>query len=586
MCGIYGITAHDPEFVQNFIKKCEHRGPDGSRVWWDPKNNLTLGHNLLSIMADPNLSMQPWKTPNGNWLVYNGEIFNYYELKQKYKGKGFAGITGCDTELLAWGLDNFGINFIDEIDSMHGFAYYKINENQLWLSRDHAGIKPLFYAEVKDGLVFGSEIKGLFDKVPGANKLDNLAVSFMGRTGINALRNTFFTGIKKLLAGETIIYDLNQKRIKHSHRIHITPTSNSNYDKEEFRSMSSKTVRMCSIGRRKLGVFLSGGLDSSLVAYELSKIKTEVNTFTNIMLPNVVEGEDYNSDARCAKVLANRYKFNHQEVQITPKNFMESWDDSIYYMEQPVYNPSMAMYCYTNKILSENKIVVTMAGDMGDEILAGYPKYWKMQNLEWLKKQGLTNGIKTWDDVLKLWIRRIKRPLMLTPSQLSDDVLLEEFRKCYPDDLFNPDDPIGSHMALDCVAQVPEEMFNRNDKYGMAYSMEGRFPLATKTFMKYCMGIHTNTKLGKNKNNTKVLTKDAYKDIFPAQIINKMKTGWTVPIGHWLTKNMDAELQSFYKDRMKDGHGLDVIKASQKAGKALVPAWIFKDWMKKYNVSF
>jgi asparagine synthetase B (glutamine-hydrolysing) len=227
-----------------------------------------------------------------------------------------------------------------------------------------------------------------------------------------------------------------------------------------------------------------------------------------------------------------------------------------------------------------------MAGDMGDEILAGYPKYWKMKNLEWLKKQGLTNGIKTWDDVLKLWIRRIKRPLMLTPSQLSDDVLLEEFRKCYPDDLFNPDDPIGSHMALDCVAQVPEEMFNRNDKYGMAYSMEGRFPLATKTFMKYCMGIHTNTKLGKNKNNTKVLTKDAYKDIFPAQIINKMKTGWTVPIGHWLTKNMDAELQSFYKDRMKDGHGLDVIKASQKAGKALVPAWIFKDWMKKYNVSF
>lgn len=586
MCGIYGITAHDPEFVQNFIKKCKHRGPDGFRVWWDPKNNLTLGHNLLSIMADPNLSMQPWKTPNGNWLVYNGEIFNYYELKQKYKGKGFAGITGCDTELLAWGLDNFGIKFIDEIDSMHGFAYYKINENELWLSRDHAGIKPLFYAEVKDGLVFGSEIKGLFDKVPSANKLDNLAVSFMGRTGINALRNTFFTGIKKLLAGETIIYDLDQKRIKHSNRIHITPTSNSNYDKEEFRSMSSKTVRMCSIGRRKLGVFLSGGLDSSLVAYELSKIKTEVNTFTNIMLPNVVEGEDYNSDARCAKLLANRYKFNHQEVQITPKNFMESWDDSIYYMEQPVYNPSMAMYCYTNKILSENKIVVTMAGDMGDEILAGYPKYWKMKNLEWLKKQGLTNGIKTWDDVLKLWIRRIKRPLMLTPSQLSDDVLLEEFRKCYPDDLFNPEDPIGSHMALDCVAQVPEEMFNRNDKYGMAYSMEGRFPLATKTFMKYCMGIHTNTKLGKNKNNTKVLTKDAYKEIFPAQIINKMKTGWTVPIGHWLTKNMDAQLQSFYKDRMKDGHGLDVIKASQKAGKALVPAWIFKDWMKKYNVSF
>ena len=112
MCGIYGITAHDPEFIQNFIRKCEHRGPDGHNIWCDPDHQVTLGHNLLSIMAQPQLSIQPWKTPNGNILVYNGEIFNYYELKAKYKGKGFTGITGCDTELLAWGLDEFGVDFL------------------------------------------------------------------------------------------------------------------------------------------------------------------------------------------------------------------------------------------------------------------------------------------------------------------------------------------------------------------------------------------------------------------------------------------------------------------------------------------
>ena len=108
MCGIYGITKHDPEFIHNYIQVCKHRGPDGEKVWWDPDHKITLGHNLLSIMANPKLSIQPWKTPKGNTLVYNGEIFNYYELKEKYSGKGFAGITGCDTELLAWGLDNFG----------------------------------------------------------------------------------------------------------------------------------------------------------------------------------------------------------------------------------------------------------------------------------------------------------------------------------------------------------------------------------------------------------------------------------------------------------------------------------------------
>ena len=137
MCGIYGITDHEPTFIQEYINTCKHRGPDGSKVWWDPNNKVTLGHNLLSIMANPSLSTQPWKTPKGNVLVYNGEIFNYYELKEKYKGKGFAGITGCDTELLAWGLDSFGLDFLDEIDSMHGFAYYKIKEDEIWLSRDH-----------------------------------------------------------------------------------------------------------------------------------------------------------------------------------------------------------------------------------------------------------------------------------------------------------------------------------------------------------------------------------------------------------------------------------------------------------------
>ena len=212
MCGIYGITEHNPKFIKEFIDICKHRGPDGSSVWHN--ENITLGHNLLSIMGEPGDATQPWTTPQGNKLVYTGEIFNYYELKEKYKD--FTDTTGCDTELLAWGLDKFGLLFVDEIDSMHGFAYYEVDKNTLTLSRDHAGIKPVYYAEIKEGLVFGSEIKGMLDKVPNSRTMDNLAVSFMARTGINALRNTFFTGIKKLLAGETIVYNMVDKK-SHKH---------------------------------------------------------------------------------------------------------------------------------------------------------------------------------------------------------------------------------------------------------------------------------------------------------------------------------------------------------------------------------
>ena len=541
MCGIYGITEHNPKFINEFIDICKHRGHDGSSVWHNEK--ITLGHNLLSIMGEPDNATQPWTTPKGNKLVYNGEIFNYYELKEKYKD--FTDTSGCDTELLAWGLDKFGLSFIDEIDSMHGFAYYEIDKNTLTLSRDHAGVKPVYYAEIKEGLVFGSEIKGMLDKVPGSRKQDELALGCMTTTGINPLRNTFFTGIKKLLAGETIVYDITNKKTKNTKRVFIKSNSNKRFNLEEFKTIAQKSVKMSSIGRRKIGVFLSGGLDSSLVAYELRNVLGEANTFTNRMEPNYIHPKDgdHNEDADCAKVLANINNFNHTEVTITPEIVEQYWTDSIYYIEQPVYNPSLAMYCYTNKVLHDNGIVVTMAGDMGDEVLGGYPKYWK------LRKEKFT----CWADIIDKWINRIKRPIKVYDKT----ILRNELLKCYPEDLWNPGDPIGSYMALDCVAQVPEEFLMRNDKYGMAYSMEGRFPLATKTFMQYCMNIHSDEKIGKDKGDTKLLTKIAYKGLLPDVIVNKMKTGWTVPLQHWWNKS----------------------------GKANIPAMIVSDWIKKYNMT-
>ena len=571
MCGIYGITDHDSNFIQQYVTTCKHRGPDGSKVWWNPEYKMTLGHNLLSIMANPNLSTQPWKTPKGNTLVYNGEIFNYYELKKKYRSE-FAGITGCDTELLAWGLDEFGLDFIDEIDSMHGFAYYKHKEEQIVLSRDHAGIKPLYYAEIDQGLVFGSELKGMLDKVPGARKLDKLASSFQSRTGCNPLRNTLFSGIKQLLPGETLVYSLKDKKFIDSKRIYIVPNGNKKFNAEEFRQQVNNTVKRCAIGQRKIGVFLSGGLDSSVVAYELGKLQ-KINTFTNRMYPEVQSDEDYNSDANAAKVLADKEGYTHHEILITPKEYMTAWDQSIYYMEQVNFNPSMAMYCYTNKFMADQGIVVTMAGDMGDELLGGYPKYQKMF---------YGTLPKTWREVLTLWLQRLKRPKNFTKDIIADELLLDELENCYSDKLWNPDDPVGSYMALDCVTQCPAEFFSRNDTYGMAYSMEGRFPLASKTFMQYCLDIHTRHKL--NQSETKIMIRSAYNGILPNQIINKTKTGWTVPVGLWLTNKMDKDLENFYTKEL-GYEKLKVVTSSQKSAKMLIPDLILKHWKKTYKVT-
>ena len=580
MCGIYGITASDQHFINEYMRICKHRGPDGgSKIELLNKksgNTVTLGHNLLSIMAEPKKSYQPWRTPKGNTLVYNGEIFNYFELQEKYPE--FKDTTGCDTELLAWGLDEFGLKFIDELDSMHGFAYYQPDKDKITLSRDHAGIKPLYYAEIQQGLVFGSEVKGMLDKVPGSRTLDNLAASFQSRTGLNPLRNTLFSGIKKLLPGETIVWDIDNRKICDTKRIYIRPNSNIEFDQKEFREQLAKAVQRCSIGRRKIGVFLSGGLDSSVIAYELGKIKEEVHTFTNKFVPGVQGDEDFNSDAKAAKILAEQNNFIHSEVEITPKIFKASWNDSVYYGEQPVYTANSSLYCYTNKFLSEKDIVVTMSGDMGDEILGGYVKY----------KHMLQGRIKldTWSDVLMHWLNRIKRPVPLTDNILPDSVLLDEFSKCYSDELWNKDDPTASYMALDCVTQVPAEFFSRNDTYGMAYSMEGRFPLASKIFMQYCLNIPTKYKIGSRDTDTKMLTKISYKKLLPQQIIKKEKTGWTVPIGHWLKTNVDQDLTEFYTQSVGDQNKMNTVTINAKVGKSLIPAWAYKSWKEKYKIKY
>lgn len=569
MCGIYGITHNDPKFIEDYLEICKHRGPDGSNIYCS--DQVTLGHNLLSIMADPSKSQQPWITPRGNRLVYNGEIFNYEELVKKHSE--FKDTTGCDTELLAWGLDKHGLDFIDEIDSMHGFAYYNLENQTITLSRDHAGIKPLYYAKIDKGLVFASEIKGMLDIVPNARTLDNLACSMMTKAGTNPLRNTLFTNIKKVLPGETIVYDIVQRTIDHAKRIYIRPNANKDYSKNELKEMFAVAVRQCCIGQREIGVFLSGGIDSSIIAYELQQIKNNVNSFTNRITPETDAHEDYNSDSKVAKKFAEEQSFNHHDVVISPAEYLSAWDDSIWYQEQPIYNPSNAMYCYTNKYLADNGIVVTLAGDMGDELFGGYPKYQKLYHS--------TNKPKSWRELLQLWMKRIRKGNYALTENLDDDeVLLDELEKCYGDELWNPNDPTASYMALDCVAQVPDCFLARNDNYGMAYSMEGRFPLASKKFMQYCLDIKSEHKF---KKGTKSLVKEAYQKFLPQYIINKPKTGWTVPIGYWIMDGVDEKLSDVYNETI-GADRLKLVGRSQKIGKRLIPEWQIKSWKEKYQI--
>ena len=577
MCGIYGITEKNYNIVSDCIKISSHRGPDGLSIWMNDK--ITLGHNLLSITSAPSEGKQPWITDRQNILVYNGEIFNYYEIKKNIQNK-FTPKTSCDTELLAWLLENNSYEDVvnNILDSMHAFVFYNSLRNEIILSRDHAGIKPLFFTKTSSGIIFSSEIKSLLPYCKTANTIDRMALACTCYSGANFLRQTIFKGINKVMPGETMVFDLDQKKFKTVHRNLVKPLSNKKFEIEEFTDETKKAIKQSTLGLRKFGMFLSGGIDSSLIAYELKNELKSLHTFTNKMEPNVVTpNEDHNSDALVAEKFAKDFDMFHHEVVVTPDIINEVWDDSIKFMEEPRYNWNMPMYFYTNKILSKFGTVVTMAGDMGDELLGGYPGYFAKKNMP--------NKPKNWEDFIWIWMKKFRSPVELNVKMNMRD-LHSVLCKVLPSELWNPEDIANSAMALDCVTTVSEDFFSRNDRYGMAYSMEGRFPFSSKRFMKYCLAIKSKYKIGSTIHDIKLPVKQSYRNILPGYVLEKKKTGWSVPIVYWLRHN--KILHDKFKSTIKKSDGIEEIISENNYlvnDKPKVISWMLRSWSQKYNMS-
>lgn len=576
MCGIYGVSEDNVKLVDSLIKASSHRGPDSSGIWSNAQ--VTLGHNLLAITDSPESSNQPVVSEQGNVLIYNGEIFNYNELKKRFSNQ-FSPKTNCDTELLLWLLENKSLEDITDnlIDSMHAFVFYNKKNNTLVLSRDHAGIKPLYFSHINGRLLFGSEIKGLRTIVENSSTINIHSFVCMAQCGMNFLRSTLFKGIYKLNPGETLIYDLNSKSFKRTLRNVVCPKSSKNLNIDEFKNEFQGAVSESALGIRKFGVFLSGGLDSTALTLELSKKIQSLETFTNVFHPNVIDQTDnYNDDFENAVKFCKEFEIINTPVKIQPKNIYENWNKTIHYMEEPRYNWNLPMYFYTNQFLSQQNIVVTFSGDMGDELLGGYEKYFHFKKMP--------NKPKNWRELVYLWMHRFANPIKLN-IKFNFNELHEVLCAELPSEVWNPDDPLNSLMALDCITCVSEDFFSRNDKFGMAASMEGRFPFASKKFMKYALSIHSQHKIGENTNQLKLPIKKSYEGVLPNYIINKPKSGWSVPIMNWVEN--DNSLKSLYDSTIEKNDCLSKILNSDnyKTPKPKIISWMLRSWAQQNELN-
>ena len=510
MCAIHGILCRSKEVMDEMLCQAHHRGPDGNGQWSD--EDITLGHNLLSIIDTTENSKQPWF--HNDWvLVYNGEIYNYKEL-------GFETRTNTDTEVLIKGLEKEGSSFIKKLDGMFAFAAYNKNTKELILARDSNGAKPLYYGYLNHTFAFSSEIKSLL-AIGFKREVNKEAFKHYYKQGYNSGYLTLFKGIQKLVPGEYVKINIRTKRRTSSNLNNIPvkqiPVKNVGKISGEVRERLYQATKQTLMGRREIGLFLSGGIDSTSILYEMTQaLDRKPNTFSSRFILRDRKSR-LNEDSYLAKKTSAMYGGIHKDILIDEKDYVSTMRDTMLALEEPRQNKSLPVYYNVNKLIKESGITVTLSGDGGDELLCGYKHH----------------RVPEWRTKLKALSSEHKK-LQNKELWASIDDQMAYFDSWFPTGGLQGDE-INDFMFIESLNTLSEDFLIRNDKLGMRWSLEGRFPMLNKTFRDYIRSIPSEFKINKDymegdwSRHNKPLLKTAYYGRLPHIILKRQKTGWRFP---------------------------------------------------------
>mgnify|MGYP000995196010 CR=1 FL=1 len=514
MCAIHGFCWTEDGALKRMLDAAAHRGPDGLGVFKDER--ISLGHNLLAVTDTPARSEQPWAHAGRYELVFNGEVYNHIPLRVALDHL-FRSDT--DTETLAVGLAQQGLDFLRKIDGMFALAWYDREAGTVTLARDSNGARPLYYA-VKDGrLAFSSEIRSLL-----ALGLDRVVCKEAFRhyyhSGLVAGSLTMFRGIYKLVPGEVVTFELPGGCVAQWNLNDARPKPFAGFEADIPALLAdhlSDAVGLATMGRRNLGLFLSGGMDSSAVLYEATR---PLKTFTTRFRTTGVD-HAYNSDANVARDTAKLYKAEHREVLVTEQLWVDNFENAVVALEEPRQGKSHPAYYLTNKAARAAGVIVTLSGDGGDELLAGYKHY-------------NTPPFRTRFETLRAGHRGLKNPDL----QLTVDQQVEYLEGWLPRGGLTGD-ALNDFMYTDCLHTLAEDFLARSDKIGAAFGMEARFPLMCSEFRDFVRGIpgHLKTAEGTPGGwdaNNKPLMRAAYAANLPTFVTRKLKTGWRAPTDEWV----------------------------------------------------
>jgi len=593
MCGICGeIDFYNksvkPELIQRMCNLLAHRGPDDagmlfltgdkyfevSKINESPMDNngfqVGLGHRRLSIIDLSAAAHQPMCNEDGRiWIVFNGEIYNFQETREKLDKKGHLFKSKSDTEVILHSYEEWGVECLNRFRGMFAFAIWDSKLQRLFMARDRLGKKPLVYFHQNSHFAFASEIKALL-QVPGVEREVNVCALHHYLTyQYVPSPETIFERIKKLPPAHYLIYDrAGNLRIERYWKLNFNSIHQNHTDQQELedriRTELEESVKLRLISDVPLGAFLSGGVDSSLVVGIMAKLSgNPVKTFS------IGFEEKEFDELSYARIVSDHFATEHHEFIVKP-DAIEILPKLVWYYNEP-FSDSSAIPTYYVANLTKDFVKVVLTGDAGDENFAGYPRYLRSKWVayfskipEKLRKDLLPNFIRAFS-TLHWREKRLNRladfmeslsashaknyaeQIKIFNAKEKEDIYTEDFRKKV--EKINPldfllkkfeesgtEDLLEQLLYVDINSYLPEDLLVKMDIATMANSLEARVPFLDHKFMELVAGIPPHLKLKGTK--TKFILKTAFKDLLPEAIFKRKKMGFGVPVSRWFRNEL------------------------------------------------
>ena len=495
-----------------------HRGPDGTGFHFE--QHVGLGHQRLSII-DLKTGRQPMKNEDGTlWLVLNGEIYNFLELKKELKAKGHVFSTHSDSEVVLHLYEEMGERCVEKLIGMFAFAIWDRKRRRLFLARDRFGMKPLHYFIGKDTFLFASEIKALL-QYPGLDKALNFSALDQYFTFLYVLEpSTIFEEIQKLPPAHYLICEENKITLQKYWDFEF-PSQKKHSEKfyeEGLKSRLEESIKLTLRSDVPVGVFLSGGIDSSVVTALVKAQERKVKTFS------VTFEETLYSEKTYSRLAAKTFKTDHHELMVTKQDALRAIPKLASFLDEP-FADSSAIPTYLISKFAKGFVKTVLTGEGGDELFAGYP---------WQKSR--ISGKGSLKDLLTVPSK------MIFNHQARQSLYSAEVRRKIPGNIFKDVDidlgylkklnTLDQYLYLDFKTYLPSDMLAKMDRMSMANSLEGRFPFLNHPLVEFVNSVPSSLKL---KNGIrKYLLKKTFGAMIPKAILKRPKMGFSVPLNTWM----------------------------------------------------